>query len=124
MTYEDAIEFTDINLPRSWSSLQSRSNRVAAEMRIMTDAPRPPSTLPGRFIMPQHPAGEIGPEQTLHMDADRFANRQKRSKFILARSANPPAPIRYMCDVIEVAADGPEFGDRLPKRQQLFPRKG
>jgi hypothetical protein len=94
-------------------------------MCIMTeDARRPPCTLPGRFIMPQHPAGEICPEQTLHMDADRFANLQKRSKFILARSDNPPAPIRYMCDLIEVAADGPEFGDRLPKRQQLFPRKG
>ena len=123
MTYEDAI--TDINSPRSWSSLQSRSNRVAAEMRIMTeDARRPPCTLPGRFIMPQCPAGEISPEQSLHMPADRFTNLQKGSKFILARSDNPPAPIRYMCDLIEVAADGPEFGDRLPKRQQLVPRKG
>jgi hypothetical protein len=28
-----------------------------------------------------------------------------------------------MCDLIEVVADGPEFGDRLPKRQQLVPRK-
>jgi hypothetical protein len=74
--------------------------------------------------MPQRPTGEIGPEQTLHMEADRFTNLQKRSKFILARSDNPPGPIRYMCDLIEVAADGPEFGNRQPKRQQLVPRKG
>jgi hypothetical protein len=58
------------------------------------------------------------------MEADRFTNLQKRSKFILARSDNPPGPIRYMCDLIEVAADGPEFGNRQPKRQQLVPRKG
>src|ERR1019366_8522130 len=73
-------------------------------MRIMTeDARRPPCTLPGRFIMPQRPAGEIGPEQTLHMDADRFTNLQKRSKFILALVAGNFARVLDLQAHIEAA---------------------
>ncbi len=57
------------------------------------------------------------------MVADGSTDLQERPKIALVRSDNPPALIRHVRDLIEIATDSTEFRDGVPQCQQLVARK-
>jgi len=57
------------------------------------------------------------------MVADGSTDLQERPKIALVRSDNPPALIRHVRDLIEVAADNAEFSDGTLQCQQFVARK-
>jgi len=57
------------------------------------------------------------------MVADGSTDHQERPKIALVRSDNPPALIRRVRDLIEIAADSAEFRDGTLQCQQFVARK-
>ena len=57
------------------------------------------------------------------MVADTSTELQERPKIALVRSDNPPALIRHVRDLIEVAANSTEFRDGVLECQQFVARK-